>query len=89
MLMSILVDILIWVAESLTYLAINVCQAKVETGTFTYRIQTCPKCTYLSKPDTKQKNKIQFIFCTSDSWQLKFGMATFMEERVLGRARSK
>jgi len=45
MLMSIFVDILIWVAESHTYLAINVCQAKVETGSFSYRIQTCPKCT--------------------------------------------
>lgn len=45
MIMGIFVDILIWVAESLTYLAINVCQAEVETGSFSYRIQTCPKCT--------------------------------------------
>lgn len=45
MLMSIYVDTLIWVEEGLAYLAINICQAKVEIGSFSYKIQTCPKCT--------------------------------------------
>ena len=45
MLMSIYGDILICVEEGLAYLAFNVCQAKIETGSFIYKIQTGPKST--------------------------------------------
>lgn len=84
--MSICVDILTVIEEGLIYLAMNICQTKIETA-YIQPYNTNWSKGYFTYQHVKPARRERY-YLFSDSWQLKSGMFTFIKEMVPGRARS-